>query len=302
MIHALRVPRPPGVPRFSSSVPDDLSINHKGTTAVYAPAAHARAPQKKGLKMSAVTPARNAVGSITVNRVRTFVDEQTGREVRQLTDFEHGAHLGYFRMFRQLPDGRMLAWARHEHGRAILIDPESGDLELLAQPPWSLKLRESDGRNWYLRSKDGEHHHRHRGHGKGNGKHNGKRRRRQMKGMQLWHIDLPGGEPVFDTAIPDDLPAGVADITIDGQCLILHERNEDLEQYPVPTTKDVTVMGHYFSRPRHGSIWAYDIATGNIKQLLTTEGLTPLHLDTSPIDPTLLRYAMDMPETTGQRV
>ena len=37
-------------------------------------------------------------------------------------------------MFRQLPDGRMLAWARHEHGSAMLIEPASGDLELLPAP------------------------------------------------------------------------------------------------------------------------------------------------------------------------
>ena len=49
------------------------------------------------------------VESTTINRVRELVDEQTGRKVRQLTDFEGGAYLGYFRLFRQLPDGRLLA-------------------------------------------------------------------------------------------------------------------------------------------------------------------------------------------------
>ena len=58
---------------------------------------------------------------------------RTGRTIRQLTNFEKGAHLGYFRMFRQLPDGRMLAWAHHDHGHGIVIDPTSGDITLLSR-------------------------------------------------------------------------------------------------------------------------------------------------------------------------
>lgn len=228
--------------------------------------------------MSILASSNSSTTPKIINRVRTFTDEKTGREVRQLTDFEHGAHLGYFRMFRQAPDGRMLAWAKHDNGHAILIDPESGDLELRAQPPSSLKMREFDGRTWYL---TGE---------------------KELGGLKLCHIDLPDGEPVIDADIPGDLPGGVEDITIDGRYLILNERHEDLSQYPIPTTKDVATMTHYFSRPRRGAIWTYDTITGRTDKLLTAEDITPLHLDTSPLDPTLLRYAMDMPETKGQRM
>ena len=71
--------------------------------------------------MSTVPQICSSAQPTIINQVRTFTDEQTGREVRQLTDFEHGAHLGYFRMFRQLPDGRMLAWG--EHARGMLACP-----------------------------------------------------------------------------------------------------------------------------------------------------------------------------------
>jgi len=223
---------------------------------------------------------------LIVNQVRAFVDEQTGRTIRQLTDFLNGAHLGYFRTFRQLPDGRMLAWARHEHRTALLLDPESGDLELLPHRFSSLKLREADGRNWYMQHKDPDT----------------RCNRKERHAHQLWHIDLPNGEPAFDADIPDDLPGVIEDITIDGEHLILHKTEQDLKEYPIPTTKDVTAINHYFNRPRCGEMWVYRIADGECWKILETEGISPIHIDTSPIDPTLIRYALDMPDAHGQRI
>ncbi|MHB0937145.1 MAG: hypothetical protein ACYC6A_12220 [Armatimonadota bacterium] len=223
---------------------------------------------------------------LVVNQVRTFVDEQTGRTIRQLTDLPHGAHLGYFRMFRQLPDGRMLAWARHEHGSAIVIDPESGDLKLIPHRFRSLKFREADGRNWYLRHKDPE----------------ARYDKKTKHAHQLWHIDLPNGEPVFDMDVSEDLPGVVEDITIDGKHLILRHTEQDLTEYPIPTTKDVESINHYFSRPRRGELWVYRIADGQCWKVMETEGISPLHVDTSPADPELIRYALDMPDAQGQRV
>ena len=236
--------------------------------------------------MCASPPNSSTVESTSVNRVRTFVDEQTGRTVRQLTDFPKGAHLGYFRVFRQLPDGRMLARASHERGKAILIDAETGQLELLPQDFRSLKLRESDGRSWFLRYT-----------GAGRPPAGKKRQNRE-----LWHVDLPGGEPVFHAAVPEDVPGVIEDITIDGEHLILREAEQDLSIYPIPTTKDVEAINHYFSRPRHGGIWIYRLATGAHWPILKTQDICPLHIDTSPLDPTLLRYCLDMPDAQGQRI
>jgi len=230
-----------------------------------------------------------------INRVRTFVDEQTGRTIRQLTDFPKGAHLGYFRMFRQLPDGRMLAWARRSNGNAILIDAASGDIELLPHMFRSLKFRERDGRNWFLRRQDGQE-------ARDEG---AKRLPKHAFKYALWYIDLPHGEPVHVIDIPDipaDMPAVVEDITIDGEHLIFRAAEQDLTEYPIPTTKDVAAINHYFSRPRRGAMWVYQIATGKCWKIFESEGLCPLHLDTSPSDPGLLRYCLDMPDALGQRV
>lgn len=221
-----------------------------------------------------------------VNTVRSFIDENTGREIRQLTDFEKGAHLGYFRMFRQLPDGRMLAWAKHEHGHGIAIDAESGDVELLAQDFWMLKFRERDGRAWFIRSQE----------------QTTKKARHAPTGRQLWQVDLPHGLPEYVCDIPDGLPGEIEDITIDGRHLLSCVREQDLTQCPIPTTKDVACINRYFERPRRGEMWACDLHAGTFTKILETAGICPLHLDTSPVDPTLVRYCQDMPDAHGQRI
>ena len=232
--------------------------------------------------------AENAAGpSCMINVGRTFTDENTRREIRQLTDFAEGASLGYFRMFRQLPGGRILAWASHPSGYMIAIDPASGDVEQLPHAFHVFKFRERDGRGWFLRAADPS------------------KKRRNLyagPGRQLWQIDLPHGQPEFVCDIPDALPGKVEDITIDGQHIIACEQEQDFKKYPIPTTKDVESLNRYFSRPRRGAIWVYGVQSGKIERILETTDFCPLHLDTSPVDPTLLRYCHDIPESLGQRI
>ncbi len=232
--------------------------------------------------------------SITIHCGRTFQDPQTGRTIRQLTDFPEGAHLGYFRNFRQLPDGRMLGMASHDDGNAILIDPESGGVELLPHRLRSLKLREHDGRLWFLGPPPSD-----RGR---SGARPAAGKRRQRHAAELWHIDLPHGKPVLETRLPLDMPGYPADITIDGQNLIYMELEQDLESAPIPTTKDVNAVNLYFNRRRRGALHVYHIATGTHRTILETQAMCPSHIDTSPADPGLVRYCLDMPETRGQRI
>ncbi len=220
-----------------------------------------------------------------VNHTRSFKDENTGRQIRQLTALPNGVLLDYFRLFKQCPDGRMLIRGNHDRGNIILLDPVSGELELL---PWSfypLKMRESDGRVWFLRNP-------------GNSGPDGK----PLSHRELWHIDLPNGSPVKDADLPDFQPLRIDDITIDGAHLILRDAHQDLDKYPIPTVKNPDVVNHYFSRPRHGSLVAYHLASGRQTLLFTTHGLCPLHVDTSPADPGLIRYCRDMPDALGQRI
>lgn len=227
-----------------------------------------------------------AVAPITINRVRTFIDEHTGRTVRQLTDCPDGAYPFYFRRYCNLPDGRMLIGGNRRQGVTMLLDPASGDLTVPSCRFRPLKLREADGHAWFIRAKDPH----------------APREKRLRTGRELWQIDLPDGSPEFIADIPDALPGMVEDITIDGRCLVANEHEEDLATYPPPTTQDPAAMERYFGRPRRGGIWVYDIAAGDIRQILETPDYCPVHVDTSPLDPALLRYASDRPETRAQRI
>lgn len=241
-------------------------------------------PMKKNMLKKTGHPAR------AINGKRTFTDENTRREIRQLTAFEHGARLSYFRMPCHLPDGRILATVYTAKGRMLIaIDPASGEVEQLPHDFYLLKFREHDGRGWFLSFPQAV-------------RRPGKRFRRGPG--QLWQIDLPRGRRELLGALPENLPAGIEeiDITCDGRHLILCQRKQDLKKYPIPTTKDVKSLNHYLRRPRRGAIWTYAPATGALKKILETSGLCPSHLDASPSDPTLLRYCQDMPESCGQRI
>jgi len=86
-----------------------------------------------------------------VNAVRTWVDEQTGREVRQLTAMPEGAAVPYFRMPKHLPDGWMLVHARQEGGHLAALYPDTAEIRAvcIGPPLGCLKHRAADGR-WLL--------------------------------------------------------------------------------------------------------------------------------------------------------
>jgi len=239
--------------------------------------------------MSTTTTSSAPRTPVTTNTVRAFVDAKTGRQIRQLTELPHGAHLSYFRYFKQLPGGQILAYAKHETGNVITIDPESGDVTFLPHRFHAMKLRERDGRAWFLRTAADET----------------KQKTDRGRDRELSEIDLTSrgaGEPRHVASIPDDVPGVIEDITIDGRNVILRESHQDLTKYPIPTTKDVESINHYFSRPRKGAIWTYDVDSGQANRIFDSDGRCPLHIDTHPSDPTLIRFCWDMIETQGQRV
>lgn len=186
-------------------------------------------------------------------------------------------------MFKHLPDGRMLAWSKHSQGNLILIEPESGEIEIIPLTIRELKMNPRTGHMWYNEyTRDPV--------------------TSEVKKTDLWGIDLPYGTPSHLMSYPATMPGYPTDITCDGRYLILLEANQDLTEYPIPTTKDVKAINHYFSRPRSGALHVMDITTGNIRKIYSHDTLCPLHIDTSPVDPTLIRFALDMPDSHGQRV
>ena len=219
----------------------------------------------------------------------SFKDSSTGREIIQVTDettFPEGVSLGYFRLNRHLPDGRILARGIHKKGKVVLVDMDNGYIELMPYSFSPLKLTPK-GRAWYL---------------DGNG------------GTTLWHIDLPDGEPVRVGDIPKKLQDGIEDITCDGKKLVVSQIVDDTETHPPPRVKDPKVMERYFTRRRHGSIWVYDIETRASTKVyevngesdhslsLVTRYRRPSHIETSPINPGLIRFCLDNPESLSQRI
>lgn len=206
---------------------------------------------------------------------KSWIDENTGRRVRQLVDLPKGSSVNYFRFPRHIPGGWLLAWGKHEHGNMLAIEPASGRVRLVpvAGGTWASRLRESDGRLFMF-----EH-----------------------KQRELWAIDLPEGKPFRIAAWPAEIPGQVFDITCDGKHLLFHDVEQDLEKYPIPTTKDVSTLWHFFNRPRNGRIWAHNVETGSTHKVYETHGIAPNHIDASPVDPTLIRFCHDMYDAYGQR-
>jgi hypothetical protein len=58
----------------------------------------------------------------------------------------------------------------------------------------------------------------------------------------------------------------------------------------------------YIERPRSGNLKLYDLDTGAVTNIVHTNGTCPFHVDTSPSDSELIRYAEDTLECNGQRM
>ncbi len=207
--------------------------------------------------------------------MREWTDPHTGRTVRQLTTLPQGATLGYFRLPRLVPGGFVLAWGRHNDGNVVLVNPETGETRLkellLAQ---FLKLNETTGRMWFL----------------------------PELGREVWAVDLPDGAPQPVGEVPQEAPGHLSDVTCDGRTVILRQNILEDTTPPVPTTRDAAALWRFLARPRHGRIWAYDFASRAVTRLAESIEFCFFHLDTSPTDPGLLRFAKDMLEGMGQRM
>lgn len=206
---------------------------------------------------------------------KSWIDENTGRQITQIGD---GAHIGYFRKSKHLPDGRVLAFTLNVEGYGkdlLAIDPETCDIEVLKHASHGyLRVRPTDGKTWYFGGANGQ---------------------------ELWEVDLPYGNPRKVCDLPD-VPGAVADITCDGNTLIYEECKNVIGSFPIPTGMDAMELTRYFTRRRSGAIYAYDIRAKRVGRLVEMHHVSPAHSDPSPVDPTLVRYTEDVLECTGQRM
>lgn len=207
--------------------------------------------------------------------MKEWRDETTRRRVRQLTEGPGGVALDYFRQPRYLPDGTVLATGCEDPGDLWFLEPESGE----CQRRWlavkrRLKLRESDGRLWYV----GE------------------------SGRDIWQVDLPDGEPYLIAEAPDSIPGHIVDITCDGETLITGRTEEPDAARQVPLTKDAEAFWRYMDRPHSGSIWAYSLKGRTVREIAAAERYGFGHHDSSPVDPRLIKFSPDYYDALCQRI
>lgn len=208
--------------------------------------------------------------------MREWIDANTGRTVRQLTDHPAGAGVGYFRWPRRLPADKFLAMVFDEQRTPLTIDIATGQASPLELPPCHLiKLEEKTGTLWYRTRGD----------------------------LALWKVTLPDGAPQYVTDIPAGWEGRDLFITCDGKTGVGYFPEVDPDNVvPPPATPDLDLLLAFFNRPRWGSLKAFDLQSGEEKILVETQGVTPIHGDVSPTDPTLLKFAHDNYDAICQRI
>jgi hypothetical protein len=215
--------------------------------------------------------------------VREWIDHETGRTVRQLTDEPDGAQVGYFRVLRRLPNGWILAQrersqqSRKPGAPLIAINVESGDIARIETVRGTvLGLNEGEGRLWFL-------------------SHDDKR--------SVCAVDLPHGTPEIVGTLPENWPRHHLTITCDGRTVVASACEVDASrEYPPPTTLDPERFWAWTSRPRRGRLLAFDLLTRHESTLAELEGVMPIHNDASPTCSTLLKFAHDDFDAHCQRI
>jgi len=215
--------------------------------------------------------------------MRKRVDENTGRQIRQITDLAEGCRVPYFKFRRHLPGGLILAWGNHSSGNLVALDPEGGDVQPIAGrfDKW-LNLRESDGKAWFYH---------------------------EQPNREIVAVDLPAGSQEVIGRIPEDAPGTPVVITCDGRTVILNEGHIDVTVTPSECSPDaprpaldVEGFWYHFCTPRHGTLWSYNLDTHALIKLDENDRLLPFYEDPSPVDPTLFKYSWNHVGIYDQRI
>ena len=198
--------------------------------------------------------------------MNTWIDEATGRRVRQLTEVSGGARVPYFRLPRHLPDGRVLVHGKHERGTLLVLDPASGEAEpVAAEPGQLLRLREDDGCAWFY---DGH-------------------------ARTVLRMVLPDGALEEVGRVPQSVEGDVADITCDGRTLLGTRTQCEPSDIEGLFSGEIGPFWRWIYRKRSATMWAFDLTTGRLTDIVDMPGFSFQHIDTSPMDPGLLKYAQD---------
>lgn len=209
----------------------------------------------------------------TGDEMREFKDPSTGCRVRQLTEFDGGAHRWYFRIPCSLEDGRVVVRGKSGGDKGLwLVDMETGSAELAVKDvdPY-LNLQPNTGRCWFLRDR------------------------------VICVADFSKGTEEELCPVPEGYDLGDISITCDGRAAFLKKANPPSGE--PSTAEDVgrrMMENHAISTG--GSIHTLDLQTGEVRQIHQFHTAVPGHLDCSPTDPSLLRFCHEGPWHVLQRV
>ena len=200
--------------------------------------------------------------------MNTWIDEATGRRVRQLTEVSGGARVPYFRLPRHLPDAACWCMGSTKRGTLLVLDPGIGRGRAGGgrSPDNCLRLREDDALR--LGSTDGHRAHR--------AAHGAARR------------GAGGGR-----ARVSERRKGVADSTCDGRTLIGTRTQCEPSDIEGLFSGEIGPFWRWIYRKRSATMWAFDLTTGRLTDIVDMPGSSFQHIDTSPMDPGLLKYAQD---------
>jgi len=211
-----------------------------------------------------------------VNGVKSWNDETTGRRIRQMTDMPLGAHTSYFRLPHNIPGGWVIIAGHVEQHRSNIfcLHIDSGELrDTSINMRDSLFLREQDGRLFY---RDGRH---------------------------IWAINLPDGQPEPIGSLPDEVPGKPVIITCDGRVVISQVIvDPDVDRLLADISDEPDTYWNCVYRRRSTTLYAYDLVDKTSRLLWHNDTRRAHHLDPSPTDPTLFKFAPDGPAMYEQRI
>ena len=201
--------------------------------------------------------------------VRRWSDENTGREVRLLTrpGAKRRVYLPYFMTRKHLADGRLLLGRR-------LFDPSTGEVTSLPRVGDVMHVSPDGGRIYCW-----------------------KRRAREVVALTVPDLQLEAVGSVTDRHYP-----GGGALTCDGRALVAEVMHELGEPFNPFGDTDPEVLWRFFSRPRAGDLWTYDLATSQLTHAVHLDGMGIIYTVPSPTDPTLVKFCHDRYEGDCQRI
>ena len=159
-------------------------------------------------------------------------------------------------------------------GRVLCLHVESGEIRTTSIEMRNyLFLRESDGRLFY------------------------------RDGREIWMIDLPDGRPEQICVVPDEVPGIPSVITCDGRYVIMDDTvDPDVRIRLAEISDDSETYWALMDRERSTTLYAYDLVDKTSRSVWHSDELRAHHLDPSPTDPTLFKFAPDGPAMYEQRI